>query len=200
MKKAKLQFSRSNALRQAPRERGVVLVVTILILLVMTIMSISMFRSFTQQERISGNTREKLRALHAAQSTLQYGEAWLALGNGSSGSACTALLDANATLPTTQVCSDLLGSAQITSVPWKSAGAEIGVQYTPPGMDLTGAGAVNSYVTRPRFHIAPLGLDASGESMLYQVTAWSQGGNSTAVAVVQSVYAVKTGVVNAGGL
>lgn len=187
-------------MRKAQGERGVVLVVTILVLLVMTIMSISMFRSFNQQERISGNTREKLRALHAAQSTLQYGEAWLALGNGSSGSACTTLLDANAALPSTQVCSAMLGVAQINTVPWKTGGVEIGVQYTPPGMDLTGVGTANSYLTRPRFHIASMGLDASGESMLYQVTAWSQGGNASAVAVLQSVYAVKSGVINAGGL
>jgi len=200
MKKSVPQLSRTKLLRKVSRERGVVLIAAILILLVMTIMSISMFRSFNQQERISGNTREKLRAFHAAQTTLQFGESWLAQGNDTSATACTALLDANAATPTTQVCSDLLDGSQITAVPWQSGGAEIGVQYTPPNMDLTGLGAVDSYVTRPRFHIAPLGMDAAGEAMLYQVTAWSQGGNAGAVSVVQSVYAVKTGVINAGGL
>lgn len=182
------------------RERGSVLVVALLILIVMSIMAVSMFRNFGQQERIAGNTREKLRAFHAAQSALQFGESWLVQGNGSPGTVCSTLLDANAIPPTTQVCSDRLVSSLVNTIPWLASGNQIGVQFTPPTMNVAGADAVDSYVSRPQFHIAPVGLDPTGQSMLYEVTAWASGGNSAAVSVVQSVYAIKTGVINAGGL
>ena len=41
------------------RERGMALISAILLLLVLTILSVGMFRSFGLQERIAGNTREK---------------------------------------------------------------------------------------------------------------------------------------------
>lgn len=193
-------FRKYVTLHHQTKERGSVLIVSLLVLVVMSIMTVSMFRNFNQQERIAGNTREKQRAFYAAQSALKYAEWWLAQGNGSPGTACTTLLDANAITPTTQVCSERLVSAAINTVPWLSAGSEIGVQFTPSTMNVSGTDQVNSYVSRPRFHISPLGLDPSGQSILYEVTAWSYGGNQNAVSVVQSVYAVKTGIINAGGL
>ena len=83
----------------ARKGRGFVLVTALLILLVLSLLSASMFRSFALQENIAGSTREKQRAAHSAQSALQYGEWWLAQGNGGSGAACTVLLDASAAPP-----------------------------------------------------------------------------------------------------
>lgn len=193
----------------AGRGRGFVLVTALLILLVLSLLSASMFRSFALQENIAGSTREKQRAAHSAQSALQYGEWWLAQGNGGSGAACTVLLDASAAPPTTQICDTALLStsiptpnqAQITMVPWiPPAGAEIGVQYTPGQLATSANGGVNTYSDRPRFHIFSLGSDPSGLSQLYQVSAWAYGGNTNAISVVQSVYSIKGGVIDAGGL
>ena len=58
-------------------QRGVVLVVSILLLLVMTILAISMFRSYGSEEKIAGNTRDKERAFNAAVSAQQFAEYWL---------------------------------------------------------------------------------------------------------------------------
>lgn len=193
-------YYRSLNLHHESKESGSVLIVSLLVLVIMSIMSVSIFKNFNQQERIAGNTREKQRAFHAAQSALKYAEWWLSQGNGSPGTACTTLLDANASTPTTQVCSERLASSAINTVPWLSGGSEIGVQFTPSNMNVSGTDQINSYVSRPRFHIAPLGLDPSGQAILYEVSAWSYGGNLNAVSVVQSVYAVKTGIINAGGL
>jgi len=44
---------------QAVRERGVALVSSLLLLLIITIIALSMFRSFGSQEKIAGNLREK---------------------------------------------------------------------------------------------------------------------------------------------
>src|SRR2546430_11055085 len=62
-------------------QRGVALISSLLLLIIITILALSMFRSFGTQEKIAGNLREKDRALHAAASAQQYGEWWLTQGN-----------------------------------------------------------------------------------------------------------------------
>ena len=54
-----------------------VLISSLLLLIVVTIIALSMFRSFGIQEKIAGNTREKQRALPAAVSAQQFAEWWL---------------------------------------------------------------------------------------------------------------------------
>ena len=62
------------------RERGIALVTTLLLLVIITILALSMFRSFGTQEKIAGNIREKDRALHAAETAQQFAEWWLLQG------------------------------------------------------------------------------------------------------------------------
>lgn len=185
--------SRSHPTHARPRERGFVLIVAMLFLIVLTVLSVSMFRSYNLQERIAGNTREKERALEAAQSALQYGEWWLSQGNGSTGTACSGVRNAN-TLSQMQVCSNLL--AKPASLPW-SARAD----YLPPNMTVPaggGTGGVASsgdinYYAKPGLSIGYLGLSPDGKSLLYQVSAFGYGGSTTAAAVVQSTYQVTGG-------
>jgi type IV pilus assembly protein PilX len=187
--------------RSLQKERGIVLVTALLILVVLTLLSVSMFRTFGLSERIAGNTREKQRAFHAAQSAMQYAEWWLTQGNGSAGTTCSSLLTADGATPTTQVCNNAMTASQTAAVPWQtSSGTSLGVAYTPPGMTVAAAGQAGAYAASARFYITPLGADATGLSQLYQISAMSTGGNSVAASVVQSVYAIKTGVVDAGGL
>ena len=56
------------------RQRGVILITAMLLLIVVTIMALSMFRGYGAQERLAGNTRDKQRALAAAISAQQYAE------------------------------------------------------------------------------------------------------------------------------
>jgi len=127
---------------------GVVLITSLLLLLVVTIMAVSMFRSFGIQEKIAGNVREKQRATQAAASTLQYAEWWLgsqsnapvavsAYAAASADVACVGLVSANAGQG--QICNNTLASNGISaaSVPWTvpgAGGAPIGVSYLPTGM------------------------------------------------------------------
>ena len=53
---------------------------------------------------------------------------------------------------------------------------------------------------KPRFYVSPLGTDPSGIVQLYQISAMAEGGTADTIAVVQSVYGVKSNVVDAGGL
>lgn len=198
----KIQYRHQNGrrLRTAPAaHRGIVLISALLVLIVMSILAVSMFRNYGLQERIAGNMREKQRAFHAAQNALQFGEYWLSQGNGGAGAVCSGLVDANAAPSSIQICSNGLTPAQVQSVPWKdTSSADIGMSYAPPTLTVSTSGGTSSYAITPRFYITPLGLDPSGLRELYSVAGMGYGGNSTAVSVVQSVYSIKSGVVDAG--
>jgi type IV pilus assembly protein PilX len=185
-------------------ERGVVLVTSLLLLVLITLLAVSMFRGFGVEERIAGNLREKQRALHAAESAMQYAEWWLTsadnvnlVGN------CTApLLSAN--LRQGMVCQNTLHSllANVTSVPWVDPlnGGEFGVSYASTQMNVTAAPGPNTLVSAPRFYISLLGPSATGHGSIYQIDAWGYGASSNAVAVVESTYLVDQGVKDLGAL
>lgn len=185
-------------------QRGIALISSLLLLIIITILALSMFRSFATQEKIAGNLREKERALHAAESALQYAEWWL-LQNGNTQSvqvACApgAPIDANLNVSQGQICNSVSTLAalgiQPTQVPWN-------VQYVnflPPGMSVTpgvnGANGDPPYAGIPSFYIADVGLAADGVSQTYQIDAFGYGGTTSTVAVVESVYEVKSGIQN----
>ena len=174
------------------KQTGMLLVSSLLLLVVVTILSLSMFRSVGIQEKIAGNIREKQRALHAAESAQQYAEWWLASGTNATSAAvvCANLLNAN--LGQGQICSNKLATAagSVTAVPWQSAGVDIGVNYTPPNMTVTAASDAGTYVSPPRFYVSDLGAAASGQGEVYQIDAVGYGGDATAVAVVESTFSV----------
>ena len=186
-------------------QRGMALISSLLLLVVVTILALSMFRSFGVEEKIAGNVREKQRALHAAESAQQYAEHWLANGNATYGAGCTALLSAN--LGQGQICSTPLVANNfrtvIASLPWPA----LGVTYNPVGsggalMQITGdAGtAQEKYYATPQFYIYDAGPSADGQGELYQVDALGYGANPNAAAIVESTFEVGTGVTDHGGL
>jgi type IV pilus assembly protein PilX len=197
-------------------QSGIVLVSSLLLLLVVTIMALSIFRSFGIQERIAGNTRDKQRALQVAVSVQQYAESWIANSSGapvavatgiasSADYLCAAATGTSATsMPTApQICTNTLASlgATVTNAPWVSGGQYIGVQYTPPGMSVSGGatGTVSTdvYYNQPAFYITDLGAPAgslvpgagsTGE--VYKIDAYGSGVSPTTLAVVESTVVV----------
>jgi type IV pilus assembly protein PilX len=180
------------------------LISSLLLLVVVTILALSMFRSFGVEEKIAGNVREKQRALHAAESAQQYAEHWLA-GNATVGGGCTALLSAN--IGQGQICSAPLVAnnihTAIASLPWPA----LGVTYNPVGsggilMQLTGAAGPpkETYYATPQFYIYDAGPSADGQGELYQVDALGYGANPNSAAIVESTFEVGTGVIDHGAL
>ena len=112
------------------------LVSSLLLLLVITILGSSMFRSVGSEERIAGNQREKQRALHSAESAQQYAEWWLTSGTNAASApvVCANLLYVN--LGQGRICSNKLPTVvgNVTNVPWQNGGVDVGVSYTPPNM------------------------------------------------------------------
>jgi type IV pilus assembly protein PilX len=192
-------------------QRGIVLVSSLLLLLVVTIVALSMFRSFGIQEKIAGNMREKQRALQAAVTAQQFAEVWLG-GNAASTppGPCTTLM--NGKTGQGQICSNQLSNLSlfpngVTTVPWQFNGTNVGVTFTPPGMQIGSATSTANtlltptYVSAPTFYISDLGPSPEGSSPgeIYQIDAVGYGGNSNTVAVVESTYVVSTSSVNVGG-
>jgi type IV pilus assembly protein PilX len=178
-------------------QRGMALVSAMLLLIVMTILAISMFRTFGTSEKIAGNTREKQRAIHAADSAEAYAEWFLSSQGGinaTAGVACTSLLAATPT--GNQVCSTQLSTVvpggDVSVVPWTNAGAPVGFTYTPTGMSQT-AGQDYWYQS-PRFYISYVSSfynsQTGVQSSSYLIDAAGWGGTPTSVSVVETSYIV----------
>lgn len=198
-------------------ERGIALISALLLLMILTILGLSMFRSFPTQEKIAGNVREKERAVHAANSAQQFAEWWLMQSNNTANGdlvcgAQSALFNGNLTTPEVQICSNALYTllagglvTDVTQVPWCIGGtgcANVGTQYTPYGMNVAGGPTVSAdstYVSAPVFYIADLGAAGDGQGEAYQIDAYAYAGSAATVAVVESIYEVAQGVVNRTG-
>jgi len=180
-----------------------VLITSLLLLIVVTIMALSMFRSFGIQEKIAGNMREKQRAVSAAVSAEVYAENWLINNSTAASAPCTTVLNAN--IGQGQICSNqlplVIPGGDVTQVPWQISGAPVGVSYLPPGMSVsttTSVSAANvanpTYFATPTFYISDMGasLDPTYPGEVYQVDAVGYGGNSVTVAVTESNYVVYT--------
>lgn len=189
-------------------QRGMALVVSVLLLLIITILAVSMFRSFGLQEKIAGNVREKERALHAAESAEKYAEWWLTTGNNLlTGAVVCGAPQLSANVGEGQICSNTLLNlgVNVTQVPWTIAGVgggPVGVTFLPAGMTIGAGGSSNNplYFSTPVFYIADVGVAADGLGEAYQIDAVGYGGSGNAVAVVESTYEVAKGVQNLGGL
>jgi type IV pilus assembly protein PilX len=208
----------SGPLRRA--QRGVALISALLLLMVVTILALSMFRSFPTQEKIAGNVREKERAFHAANSALQFAEYWLLANVASGDSICGAEAPPlpNGFLNEGSICSNPLYGypnqtpgliTSVTAVPWIVGGgtaANVGTQYTPNGMTIqpstgmtTTANNDTTYYSAPVYYIADLGVAGDGQGEAYQIDAYAYAGSANTIAVVESIYEVAQGVVNRTG-
>jgi type IV pilus assembly protein PilX len=188
---------------RAARERGIALVTSLLLLIIITILALSMFRGFGSQEKIAGNLREKDRAVHAAETAQQYAEWWLLQGsNAAIGSVACAPPALSANVNPTQICNqtlpNALGYAAGTPIvnapmPWS-----MGYTYTPPNMStvpgVPGPNGDPGYAGPPGFYIADMGVAADGAGEAYQISAYGVASSGSTVAIVESTYEVAQGV------
>jgi len=192
-------------------QAGMVLISAMLLLLIITILAVSMFRSFGVQEMVAGNVREKQRALHAAEAAQQYAEWWLSNNSGTVVPiTCNSVVNANTDPAGIQICSNTfptsLDSGTPATVPWTISNNAVGTQYTPPNMTVQTAPGAGTYAQAPMFYISYLGTCADGVGTCYQIDAVGYGGlsttgnNTATVAVIESTYEVSSGVTCPGCL
>ncbi len=164
---------------------GFVLIASLLMLLLLTIMSLAMGKTFELQEMMSGNQREKIRAFESAETALNFAESWLNLPVNltNTGITCTAVTT------TPVICNNALTSP--ATLPWS-----MGVSYAPANMTISSTGGAGTYSNNPMFYIQYLGLGLGSNCApvttpcvpMYQITALGFGGDSRSVAVLQSIY------------
>jgi type IV pilus assembly protein PilX len=180
------------------RMRGIVMISSLLLLLILTLIAISMFRSFGLDEKIAGNIREKNRALQAAMSAQQYAEWWLTQGNNiNTLLACSAPLQ-NANAGGGGVCTNKLSTVTptVSNVPWLSGGQPIGTTYTPDFFTVNQNAGQNTYFAPPVFYISQLGPYPGGNGAVYQIDAYGYGATIDSVAVVESTFLVSNAIKN----
>lgn len=197
---------RNGAPNPVRSERGMVLITTILLLVVVTLLALAMLRGVGLETRIAGNVMDKQRALQAAASSETYAEQWLVSNVGSN----TLTVCSSATFTTTaspEICSNTLATStdalSAAVVPWNIGGSAIGYSYNPiSGTSnlFSTSGGANSYAAAPMVYIADLGTDATyANAVDYQVDAWSYGGGTATIAVVESTYQIRYTATGGGG-
>jgi type IV pilus assembly protein PilX len=183
-------------------QRGMVLITTLLLLLVITILALAMFRGVGLENRIAGNVLDKQRALQSAESAQQYAQQWLITNVQSMPTIdCSANPLATQALP--QICSEPLSmqisSGPVSTVPWQIGGTDVGFAYNPNNViQSSQSGGQNTLYGLPVAYIGELGRDATyANATDYIVDAWSYGGSQATVAVVESTYQVRYSVASA---
>ncbi|MGA9368276.1 MAG: PilX N-terminal domain-containing pilus assembly protein [Steroidobacteraceae bacterium] len=190
----------------ARSEHGMVLITTILLLVVVTLLALAMLRGVGLETRIAGNVMDKQRALQAATSSETYAEQWLVSNVGTN----SLTVCSSATFTTTaspEICSNTLATStdalSAAVVPWNIGGSAIGYSYNPiSGTSnlFSTSGGANSYAAAPTVYIADLGTDATYANAIdYQVDAWSYGGGTATIAVVESTYQIRYTATGGGG-
>lgn len=160
--------------RPASGQRGVVLIVALVALLMMTMIGVTAMRDTGFQERMSGNLRDRNLAFQAAEAALRTGETWLV------NNADTATLSVRIDDPAA----------------WNGSGSP-----TPTGTTTLSADQI---AADPSFHVGsprriePLGAPCDGTTpncgwCIYPITTHGVGGSTDAVVVIQAQYQL-TGV------
>ncbi|QTD46269.1 pilus assembly PilX family protein [Ottowia testudinis] len=198
-------------------QRGISLLTSVMILLVVTMLALTMYHGLGMKEMIAGNALDKQRSFQAAQSTLEYAEWWL--GDQIKTKQAAPVSVKCSTLDDNKKTPDLLKETPDTPLVCKDglidpakAGAEWSIRnkYNPPTMVVeSGGGLVSSgdlkdkdtnYAKNGAFYIQELdGVYANH----YRVTAVASGGRDNSMTVVESIYeyydAASGGAGKAGG-
>jgi type IV pilus assembly protein PilX len=180
----------SNRSQSFYSERGMVLVTSLLLLVVVTILAIGLFHGFGLDEKVAGNTREKQRALQASVSAEQYAEWWLVNGTSVPFTNCAGTVQSSVG----QICTNVLSTqvANVAVVPWSFGGQTVQVTYPAPGIT-TGTGG--NYYQYPAYYISYLGVGTGANGIqgnVYQIDAVGYGSSPSTAAVVESTFIVQT--------
>lgn len=165
--------------RQA--QRGAVLVIGLIFLALLTLMGIAAYSNATLEERMAGNTRDRMRAFEAAETALRD---------------CEALLAGFGALPGFDGTGGMYEAPPVTerarweSIDWTDA-ASVRVLAQPlPEVSLQPRCIVESMLI---LEVPPQGGAVSGpqqriEQTVYRVTAMGYGSNPVTTAMVQSTF------------
>jgi type IV pilus assembly protein PilX len=170
------------------RQRGAILVISMLILLVMTIIGVTGSRTTVLEERMAGNMRDKELSFQSAEAALRAGEQWVApqaMAPNPVASCSTApcnLWEYNV--------SAITDIEDKTLSWWQTNGIEYG---TSGSKEISGAAHDPRYLLE-EYYESPTSLvlgkgKTKSVRKVYRVTAVGVGGTETTQTVLQSMYA-----------
>lgn len=161
------------------RQRGAILVTSLLLLLTLTIIGVSVMQITRMQERAAGNTRDSNLAFQGAEAAVRDAENLL----WSAATIVTCTNASNCVRPRGTLPDDL---ASQTAAWWDSNGQEYG---TDGEKDLDELDEDPQFVIEEIAWVGPVQVDEPGARMFYQITARSTGGTGVATSLVQTTYA-----------
>ncbi len=160
--------------RRSCRQKGVVLIVALMFILVMSIVGVTAMQSTIMQERMAGNARDRNLAFQAAEAALRAGEDALRQKN-----------------PNTAVkkLQDALDDLDLDLAQWN------GEQQSDSAVSVDGLDEqLDQLADPPVYYLDPPHQVRKGITLepdwryLYTVTARGEGGTETAVVILQSVF------------
>jgi type IV pilus assembly protein PilX len=197
------------------RQRGAVLFVALVFLLLLTLLGITASSTSILQERMTGGMRNSQLAAMGTESALRGGEVdlWTAAARSSYSSGGLALPPCGQTGVQPCAYQRTNGIPDQRTTKFRSSRAWLGttdggMQYAQTVSGLSGGDATASLATQPRYLIEDLGLDTAANGTgsmggailsapgaegtpkvhLFRVTARSQGGTSTLMRAGESVF------------
>ena len=188
------------------RQRGFILITSLVFLVIMTLLGVSMFGNSSVEMRMAGNIKAKVEARALAESGIHHAETLL-LDTNVNPLAQKASGGCSGSLSVPTICVD--PSALLVISTQNSSGAtayrtELAAYYADPDIPNLAISATpgtpNSTYAAPEFYIRLLGASPDGAGQLYQITALGYGGTPEAVSVLQANFEVTSGVINHGGV
>jgi type IV pilus assembly protein PilX len=151
--------------RSPSSQRGITLLIALIFLLVLSMLGIWGMTTNSLQERMAGNTRNRDLAFQAAEAALDYAENTLTTWRTGDFDGTDGLL-----------AYDITRANDATY--WRDTGHWASYRQVP-------VGNLNQVAEQPRFVIEK--MDAVGTVEYYRITARGIGGNSSAVAILQTI-------------
>ena len=162
-------------------QRGAVLIVGLIFLAMLTVMGVAAYSVSTQEEKMAGNSRDRMRAFEAAEASLRD---------------CEAILGGLAGLPSFNGTGGMYTAPAVTQVPAFEA-----INWRTDSAVRVLATAMSDVSVQPRCIVEELlvleakpadgalsGPQQRAEERVYRVSATGYGANITTTAMVQSTY------------
>lgn len=168
------------------RERGAILVVSLLLLLVLTILAVATMRASTFQERMAGNARDVNLSFQASEAGSRNAEQWL-FSLTERPIACAVLAGCNMGI-TEVVAIDVIPEPRTSNALWWQANA---VSYGTAAPDLPFVAGDPDHVVEELGFVRDNFLvgEAPPEGrMVYRIHSRGEGGTAVAQSVVESTF------------
>lgn len=179
-----MRYSHIQLHRHSARQRGAILVTSMLLLLVLTIIGVTVMQMSRMQERMAGNTRDVNLAFQAAEGAMRGAELYVRQQKsrplGCSTSPCQVWLQ-----------DSLTGSIANRDADWWKDNGQTYSQATMAGVEEAPTSVVEELGFVRTDGGVVLGQDPPDGRDFYQVTSRSTGGSGLADVVLQSTYTRK---------